>query len=81
MELKNVEFYMSNTRHWHMMGNIYQDNRNKWKDGHPIVTSRIIKIDAVGADIVVHTRNSEYLIKNHKEVLSECDLKVVEEWL
>lgn len=81
MELRNVELYMSSTRHWHMMGDIYNDNRGKWSDGHPVVTSRIIKISTFGADIIVHTRNSEYLIKDYKESLSGEDLRVIEEWL
>lgn len=81
MELRNVELYMSNTRHWHMMGDVYKDNRGKWNDGQRIATSRIIKVNDSGADIIVHTRNSEYLIKNYKENLSEEDLKVIEEWL
>ena len=81
MELRNVEFYMSNTRHWHMNGNIYGDIRNRWNDGHAVRTSRVIKIERKDTDLLVYTRNSEYLIKDYKDTLSDEDLKVIEEWL
>lgn len=79
MELREVEFWCSNTNHYHMRGKVYNDIRKKWEDGHTILTSRIIKVDAVGADLIVHTRNSEYLIKNYKEELNELALEVIKE--
>lgn len=40
-------------------GNIHEDKRQRWSDGHPVVTSRILSLD--GTRII--TQNSVYEIE------------------
>ena len=50
-EVKNGYFILSNTEHWHLVGNVYNDER--FYDGMEIVTSRIISIHGIEKDAIV----------------------------
>ena len=76
-EIKNGYFVLSNTKHWHLVGDIYGDKR--FPDGMNIVTSRIISIGASEKNAIVKTRNSEYLIKNFEETITSDMIKALED--
>ena len=76
-EIKNGYFVLSNTKHWHLVGDIYGDKR--FPDGANIVTSRIISINAIEKDAIVKTRNSEYLIKDFEKTITSDMIKALGE--
>lgn len=76
-EIKNGYFVLSNTKHWHMVGYIYGDKR--FLDGTNIVTSRIISINAIEKDVIVKTKNSEYLIKDFEKTITSDMIKALED--
>ena len=76
-EIKNGYFVLSNTKHWHLVGDIYGDKR--FPDGVDIVTSRVISINAIGKDAIVKTRNSGYLIKDFEKTITSDMIKALED--
>lgn len=76
-EIKNGYFVLSNTKHWHLVGDIYRDKR--FPDGANIVTSRIISINAIEKGAIVKTRNSEYLIKDFEKTITSDMIKALED--
>lgn len=76
-EIKNGYFVLSNTKHWHLVGDIYGDKR--FLDGTNIVTSRIISINAIEKDAIVKTKNSEYLIKDFEKTITSDMIKALED--
>ena len=75
--LKNGYFVLSNTKHWHLVGDVYGDKR--FLNGTNIVTSRIISINAIEKDAIVKTRNSEYLIKDFEKTITSDMIKTMED--
>ena len=76
-EIKNGYFVLSNTKHWHLVGDIYGDKR--FLSGTNVVTSRIISINGIGKDVIVKTRNSEYLIKDFEKIITSDMIKALED--
>lgn len=76
-EIKNGYFVLSNTKHWHLVGDIYGDKR--FLDGTNIVTSRIVSINAIEKDAIVKTKNSEYLIKDFEKTITSDMIKALED--
>ena len=76
-EVENGYFILSNTEHWHLVGNVYGDKR--FYDGMEIVTSRIISINAIEKDAIVKTKNSEYLIKDFEKIITSDMIKALED--
>lgn len=62
--LKNAELVLSNTKHWHLSGNIYNDER--FEDNTFIITSRIVDINLEGKCLFVTTKTgSVYMIEDY----------------
>ena len=76
-EIRNGDFVLSNTKHWHLVGDVYGDKR--FPDGANIVTSRIISIHGIEKDVIVKTRNSEYLIKDFEKIITSDMIKTLED--
>lgn len=76
-EIKNGYFVLSNTKHWHLVGDIYGDKR--FLNGMNVVTSRIISINGIENDAIVKTRNSEYLIKDFEKTITSDMIKALED--
>lgn len=76
-EIKNGYFVLSNTKHWHLVGDIYGDKR--FLNGTNVVTSRIISINSIEKDAIVKTRNSEYLIKDFEKTITSDMIKALED--
>lgn len=76
-EVKNGYFILSNTEHWHLVGNVYGDKR--FYDGMEIVTSRIISLEISGKNLVVTTKNSKYLLKDYEKTITSDMIKALED--
>ena len=76
-EIRNVYFVLSDTKHWHLVGDIYGDKR--FFDGMNVVTSRISSINAIEKDAIVKTKNSEYLIKDFEKTITSDMIKALED--
>lgn len=72
-EIKNGYFILSNTEHWHLVGNVYNDKR--FYDGMNIVTSRIISLEVSGENLVVTTKNSRYLLRDYEKYITTDMIK------
>ena len=79
MELRNVKFLESNTGYWHMTGQIFEDDRGKFKDGVEVYTSRIGSIIIDNMNLLVFTRNSMYVIRDYNKYLGAKELEIVKE--
>ena len=76
-EVKNGYFILSNTEHWHLVGNVYRDKR--FYDGMEIVTSRIISLEVSGKNLVITTKNSKYLLKDYEKTITSDMIKALED--
>ena len=76
-EVKNGYFILSNTEHWHLVGNVYGDKR--FYDGMEIVTSRIISLEVSGKNLVVTTKNSKYLLRDYEKYITTDMIKALED--
>lgn len=73
VEVKNGFFILSNTEHWHLAGDVYNDKR--FCDGMNIVTSRIISLEVSGENLIVTTKNSRYLLRDYEKYITTDMIK------
>lgn len=78
MELKNVEFYLSNTGYLHIIGDIYNDCRGRFVDSKRVRTTRVLSIEKKNSNLEIKTKNSIYIIKNYLNELNKYELAIVD---